>query len=103
MTSDDKRDLYRGFDDGYTHAMELALTPFVAAGFGYLIDRILGTVPVVAIVLFALAVIATFLKMYYTYDARMKQHDAESPWGRAALVRAASSPGGEKVEGPRPA
>ena len=88
MTSDAKRDTYRGFDDAYTHAMELALTPFVAGALGYLLDRVIGTVPVMTIIFLMLAVVATFIKMYYTYDARMKEHDAESPWGRAAAVRA---------------
>jgi F0F1-type ATP synthase assembly protein I len=96
MTSNDhQRDLYRGFDDGYTHAMELALTPFVAAGVGYVLDRLVGTVPLFSIALFTVAVIATFLKMYYTYDAKMKEHDAESPWGRAAAVAAAKAERGQ--------
>jgi F0F1-type ATP synthase assembly protein I len=55
----------------------------VAGGIGYLIDRVLGIVPVFTLILLVMAVVATFIKMYYTYDAQMKQHDAESPWGRA--------------------
>jgi F0F1-type ATP synthase assembly protein I len=88
MTSDHTRDTYRGFDDAYTHAMELALTPVVAGALGYVLDRFMGTVPVMAIVFLLLAVVANFIKMYYAYDARMKQHDAESPWGRAAAAKA---------------
>jgi len=91
MTSDDKRDLYRGADDGYTRAMELALTPVVAGAIGYLIDRAIGTLPLMTIVLLMVAVVATFLKMYYTYDTTMKAHDAESPWGRAAAAKSAAN------------
>ncbi len=63
--------------------MELALTPIVAGGIGYLFDRLIGTVPVLTIIFLVLAVVASFIKMYYAYDAKMKAHDAESPWGRA--------------------
>ena len=83
MTSHNTRHSYRQADDGWTRAMELALTPVAAGGVGYLIDRLLGTVPVMTIVLVVMAVAATFVKMYYAYDAQMKAHDAESPWGRA--------------------
>jgi F0F1-type ATP synthase assembly protein I len=63
--------------------MELALTPVVAAGLGYVLDRVIGTVPLFTLVFLVLAVVATFIKMYYAYDTKMKEHDAESPWGRA--------------------
>jgi F0F1-type ATP synthase assembly protein I len=83
MTPDDTRNLHRAEDDAWSRAMELALTPVVAGGLGYAVDRVLGTLPVFAIVFLVLAVVATFIKMYYAYDAKMKTHDAESPWGRA--------------------
>jgi F0F1-type ATP synthase assembly protein I len=83
MTPNDTRDLYRAEDDAWTRAFELALTPIVAAGLGYVLDRIIGTVPLFAVAFLVLAVVASFIKMYYAYDAKMKVHDAESPWGRA--------------------
>lgn len=89
MTANHKRDLHRAEDDAWTRAMELALTPVVAGAIGYGLDRLLGLVPVFTITLLVLAVIATFLKMYYAYDLEMKAHDANSPWGRAAATKAA--------------
>ncbi len=83
MTPDDTRNLHRSEDDAWSRAFELALTPVVAGGVGYLIDRLLGIVPIVTIVMVVMAVATTFIKMYYAYDAKMKEHDAESPWGRA--------------------
>ncbi|MDQ6614544.1 MAG: AtpZ/AtpI family protein [Actinomycetota bacterium] len=83
MTPHDKRDLYRAEDDAWSRAFELALTPLVAGGIGYLLDRLVGLVPLFTIIFLAMAVVATFVKMYYAYDAKMKAHDAESPWGRA--------------------
>ncbi len=82
MASDDKRELYKGLDDGWTHAIELVATPIVAGGLGFLIDRLVGTLPVFTIALIVMAVIASFVKMYYVYDAEMRAHDKVSPWGR---------------------
>jgi F0F1-type ATP synthase assembly protein I len=83
MTPDDTRNWHQAEDDAWSRAMELALTPVVAGGIGYLIDRLLGIVPIFTIIMIVMAVVATFIKMYYAYDAKMKEHDAESPWGRA--------------------
>jgi len=81
LASDDKRELYKGLDDGYTHAIEMVATPIVAGGIGYLIDHQIGTMPGFTIALVVMAVVASFVKMYYVYDAEMKAHDAASPWG----------------------
>ncbi len=83
MTPDDTRNFFQQEDDAWSRAIELALTPVVAAGIGYLIDRVVGTEPIFTIVFLVLAVVGTFVKMYYAYDTKMKAHDAESPWGRA--------------------
>lgn len=87
MASDDKRELYKGLDDGYTHAIELVATPLVAGGIGYLIDHLAGTMPAFTIALIVAAVVASFVKMYYAYDAEMKAHDAAAPWGGAGRDR----------------
>lgn len=80
MDGRDQRDMYRGFGDGFTRAFEMALTPAVFGGFGYMLDRWIGILPVLTIVFFLLAVFGQFVKMYYTYDARMKAHEAAGPW-----------------------
>lgn len=98
MTSDDPRNIFRQEDDGWSRAIELALTPVVAGGIGYLVDRVLGTVPVITVVFFLLAVVATFVKMYYAYDTQMKSHDAESPWGRARARAAERAAAGDRSE-----
>jgi len=89
MTPDDTRNFFQQEDDAWSRAIELALTPVVAAGIGYVIDRVVGTVPIFTILFLVLAVIGTFVKMYYAYDTKMKAHDAESPWGRAQIRGAA--------------
>ena len=73
-------ELYNGAGEGMSRAFELALTPAIIGGFGYLLDRWLGLVPVLTIVFFLVAMAGLMARMYYSYDARMKEHDAASPW-----------------------
>ncbi len=91
MTPNETRNWHQAEDDAWSRAFELALTPVVAGGIGYLVDRIFGIVPICTIVCVVLAVVATFIKMYYAYDTKMKAHDAESPWGRARAHATAKS------------
>jgi hypothetical protein len=90
----DQRDMYRGAGDGFTRAFELALTPAIFAGFGYVLDGRLGVRPVLTILFFLIAVAGQFVKMYYTYEARMKAHESAGPW---------ASPVARPVEGAEPA
>ena len=90
MNGRDQRDMYRGFGDGFTRAFELALTPAVFGGLGYLLDRRIGILPVLTILLFLTAVFGQFVKMYYTYDARMKAHEAAGPWAQSSREAAPS-------------
>ena len=76
----DKRELYNGAGEGMNRAFELALTPAIIAGFGYVLDRWLGLLPVLTIVFFLVAMAGVVARMYYSYDARMKEHEAASPW-----------------------
>ncbi len=92
MDGRDQRDMYRGFGDGFTRAFEMALTPAVFGVFGYMLDRWIGIVPVLTIVLFLMAVFGQFVKMYYTYDARMKVHEAAGPWAARPVAPLAQPP-----------
>jgi F0F1-type ATP synthase assembly protein I len=81
MTSDDKRVDYRGLDDGWTRAIEMVLTPIIAGAIGYALDRAFGTLPLLTILFVVAAMVAAFAKMYYSYDAEMRAHEAGAPWG----------------------
>ncbi len=74
-------DLYNGAGEGLSRAFELALTPAIIGGFGYLLDRWLGLLPVFTIIFFLVAVFGVAVRMYYGYAAKMKEHDAAGPWG----------------------
>jgi len=75
-------DLYNGAGEGMSRAFELAVTPAILGGFGYLLDRWLGLVPVFTIIFFLVAVGGVIARMYYAYDARMKEHEAAGPWAQ---------------------
>ena len=72
--------LYNGAGEGMQRAFELALTPAIIGGFGYLLDRWLGLLPVLTIIFFLVAMAGVAARMYYSYDADMKQHEAAAPW-----------------------
>lgn len=72
-----KRELNNGFGDSLSRAFELAVTPAVFAGFGYLIDRLLGIVPVFTIALMVLAVFGELVLWWYRYDYKMSQLEQE--------------------------
>ena len=76
------RDIYNGFGDTLTLAMELALVPVLFAGLGHLLDRWLGTAPIFLVVLVMLSFVGLGAKMYYRYTAQMERHEAEGPWAR---------------------
>lgn len=82
MATNDKRDLYRGLDDGWTRAIELAVTPVLLGFVGYLIDSWAGTLPAFTIVFVVLSVAGVLVKIFYAYDHAMREHEANSPWGR---------------------
>ena len=76
----DRRDLYNGFGDGLARAFEFAVTPAVFGGIGYLMDRWLGIVPVLTIVLFLFAMTGMFVRMWFEYDETMRRHESERAW-----------------------
>ena len=77
------QDLYNGAGEGMSRAFELAITPAVIGGFGYLLDRWLGLLPVLTIIFFLVGMAGVVVRMYYGYDATMKQHEAAAPWARS--------------------
>jgi hypothetical protein len=76
-------DLYNGFGEGLQRAFELAFTPAIIGGFGYLLDRWLGLLPILTIVFFLIGMSGVIARMWYGYDARMKELEAAGPWSKA--------------------
>jgi hypothetical protein len=82
VEQNDKRGLYNGFGDGLAQAFEFAVTPAIFGAIGYVIDRVLGIVPVFTLVLSLLCLVGIFVKTWYVYDAEMRAHEEQSPWAR---------------------
>jgi ATP synthase protein I len=74
-------------DDTLGHGMEAALTILLFLGIGYGLDRWLGTMPLLTIVLVLFAAVGTFVKLKYSYEARMRVLEDE----RRAASRGASA------------
>ncbi len=66
-----------GGDDTLGRGMDVALTLAAFLGLGWLIDRWLGVFPLATITLVVFAAVGTFIRMKYTYDARMERLEAE--------------------------
>ena len=67
----------RSSDDGLGRGMEFAILVLMFLGVGYVLDRWSGTKPLFMIVLVVLALVGQFASMWYSYDARMKQHEED--------------------------
>ncbi len=63
--------------DGIGRGMEFALVVLAFLGAGYLLDRWFGTKPVFMIILVVLSLVGQFANLWYGYDARMKEFEAE--------------------------
>jgi len=77
-----RQELYQGFGDTMVRGIEFAVTLVVFSGVGYIIDRVLGLVPVFTIALFVFAVMGLAVRSYYAYEAKMQVIDSASPWAR---------------------
>lgn len=74
-----KRALYRDADTSFVLMCELALTPVIFAGFGYLLDRWLGITPAITVVFFLWATGVVAWRGWQRYDASMTAAEAELP------------------------
>ena len=78
----ERREMMNGLGDGLSVAFEVALTPALFGAIGYGIDRWLGVVPLFTIGLLIFGAIGVFVKMWFTYDHRMKAQEAEGVWAQ---------------------
>ncbi|MGH9151320.1 MAG: AtpZ/AtpI family protein, partial [Acidimicrobiales bacterium] len=76
----ERRELYNGFGDTLTRAVELVAVPGVFALAGHLLDRALGTSPLLAVALAVFALAGVFVRAYFAYEVAMRAHEAQRPW-----------------------
>ena len=77
-----KQQLNRGYSDGMARGIEIVVTPFVFGGIGWLLDRWLGTAPILAIALGIFGVVGVFVKLKLGYDQQMVEVEEGKPWTR---------------------
>jgi F0F1-type ATP synthase assembly protein I len=75
-------------DDTVAQGMDTAITLALFFGLGFLLDRWLGTTPIFMIVLTIVGAVGVFVKLRYTYEARMAEHDRQ----RAEAARSRTDP-----------
>jgi hypothetical protein len=81
-----KGELYRTFGDSYTRAFELAVTPALFGLMGYGLDRWLGIVPVLTLVLAMTAFLTLMLRTWFGYVEQMKSLESAGPWAAASTL-----------------
>ena len=77
-----RQELYNGFGDSLSRAIELVVTPLIFGLVGLLLDHVLGITPLLTIVFALFAIAGLSVKMYFAYDQQMKAHEASAPWAR---------------------
>jgi F0F1-type ATP synthase assembly protein I len=83
----EQRHLYNGFGNALSRGFELVVTPLVFAVLGWLLDRVLGTSPILAIAFGAFGFAGVCVRSYLQYTAAMAGHAAALPSRRAAVQR----------------
>ena len=78
----ERRELNNGFGDALSRAFELAATPAIFAGIGWLVDRLVGTPHVFLLLFFFFAIAGVGYMSWFRYEQEMKAHEADAVWNR---------------------
>jgi F0F1-type ATP synthase assembly protein I len=79
----DHEALYNGFGNTLGQAVEFVGAPVIFFLVGHWLDRRVGTAPVLAILLFVLALVGVSVSAYYRYKAAMDREEEGKPWKRS--------------------
>ena len=72
-----RRPLNQGFGDALARAFEFAATVAIFFFIGFGLDHWLGTAPIFMIVCSVFVIAGQTVRLWYTYDAEMRRHEAE--------------------------
>ena len=78
----ERRELNNGFGNALSRAFELAATPAIFAGIGWLVDRFAGTPHVFLLLFFFFAIAGVGYMSWFRYEEEMKAHEADAVWNR---------------------
>jgi F0F1-type ATP synthase assembly protein I len=79
----DRRSIWQGFGDALAAAVEFVAVPILFGLLGLWLDGLLGTRPVLAIVLGLIGLVGVVARTYYWYVADMKREEEARPWTRS--------------------
>ena len=82
MDLQDRRELNNGFGETSARAFELVLTPIIFGVLGYLLDRRLGTSPLLMLGLGLFTFGYVVWRMWTGYDRRMAEQENQLGLGR---------------------
>ena len=71
-------------DDAISLAMAMVALPVVLGLLGWWIDGLLGTGPVLLVLMAGFGVACSFASAWYRYERRIAEHDEGKPWARSA-------------------
>lgn len=88
MDRSERAELIKGLgDDVAARGFELVGAPVLFALLGFLLDRWLGTTPLLTIVLAVFALAGSAYMLWFRYDEQMKAHEADAVWNRRKVGR----------------
>ena len=87
-----KRKINQGFNDGFTRAVEIVVTPVLLGFLGAVVDGWLGTRPLFTLGLATFGVCGVVAKLWLGYDREMKAEEAKVPAVRAGARIANAAP-----------
>jgi F0F1-type ATP synthase assembly protein I len=77
-----QRAVNNAFGEALAYAFEFVATALIFAGVGWLLDRWLGTEPVLFILLALFGFIGVCLRTIYHYKAKVERDEEGKPWTR---------------------
>jgi F0F1-type ATP synthase assembly protein I len=78
----ERRSLNNAFGEALAYAFEFAATAALFAGLGWLLDRWLGTEPVLMVTLAAFGFVGVCLRTVYRYKEKVELEEEGKPWTR---------------------
>jgi ATP synthase protein I len=77
-----QRAVNNAFGEALAYAFEFAATVLVFSGIGWLLDRWLGTAPVLIVVLSLFGFVGVCLRTVYRYKEKVELEEEGKPWTR---------------------
>jgi F0F1-type ATP synthase assembly protein I len=78
----ERRSLNNAFGEALAYAFEFAATAVLFAGLGWLLDRWLGTDPVLMVALAAFGFTGVCVRTMYRYKEKVELEEEGKPWTR---------------------